>query len=159
MGNNVTCVDIDQHKINELQNGNIPIYEPGLVDLIKRNIQRTYLKFSTSLSEALTDSEVVFIAVGTPMGEDGSADLKSVLQVASEIGRAMPHSLIVVNKSTVPVGTAMLVSNTIKDQLKKRDVNHEVTVVSNPEFLKEGAAINDFMKPDRIVVGLSLIHI
>ena len=154
MGNNVTCVDIDQHKINELQNGNIPIYEPGLVDLIKRNIQRTYLKFSTSLSEALTDSEVVFIAVGTPMGEDGSADLKSVLQVASEIGRAMPHSLIVVNKSTVPVGTAMLVSNTIKDQLKKRDVNHEVTVVSNPEFLKEGAAINDFMKPDRIVVGV-----
>ena len=154
MGNNVTCVDIDQHKINELQNGNIPIYEPGLVDLIKRNIQRTYLKFSTSLSEALTDSEVVFIAVGTPMGEDGSADLKSVLQVASEIGRAMPHSLIVVNKSTVPVGTAMLVSNTIKEQLKKRNVNHEVTVVSNPEFLKEGAAINDFMKPDRIVVGV-----
>lgn len=154
MGNNVTCVDIDQHKINELQNGNIPIYEPGLVDLIKRNIQRTYLKFSTSLSEALTDSEVVFIAVGTPMGEDGSADLKSVLQVASEIGRVMPHSLIVVNKSTVPVGTAMLVSNTIKEQLKKRNVNHEVTVVSNPEFLKEGAAINDFMKPDRIVVGV-----
>lgn len=154
MGNNVTCVDIDQHKITELQNGNIPIYEPGLVDLIKRNIQRNYLKFSTSLSEALTDSEVVFIAVGTPMGEDGSADLKSVLQVASEIGRVMSHSLIVVNKSTVPVGTAKLVSNTIKDELMNRNADYEVTVVSNPEFLKEGAAINDFMKPDRIVVGV-----
>ena len=153
MGNRVTCVDIDQGKIEKLQQGNIPIFEPGLEKMVLKNIANKNLFFTTQMNIALQDAEIVFIAVGTPMGEDGSADLQYVLGVAEEIGQKMAHNLIVVNKSTVPIGTADKVKKTIQNQLDKRHVSYRFDVVSNPEFLKEGDAINDFMKPDRVVIG------
>ena len=153
MGNKVTCVDINQHKIDQLKKGVIPIYEPGLEKMVLQNVANENLFFTTSLQEALNDAEIVFIAVGTPMGDDGSADLQYVLAVAKSIGEKMKHRLVVVDKSTVPIGTADEVKTTIKAELDKRDVDIEFDVVSNPEFLKEGAAINDFMKPDRVVIG------
>lgn len=153
MGNKVTCIDVDQKKIDNLKNGIIPIYEPGLEPMVKRNIENNTLHFSTELSKNLDKCEIAFIAVGTPMGEDGSADLKYVLQVAKEIGQHMQHPLIIVNKSTVPVGTADKVKEAIEKELQDRNVSIDFHVVSNPEFLKEGDAINDFMKPDRVVVG------
>ena len=153
MGNSVTCIDVDTKKIDNLKNGIIPIYEPGLEAMVKRNVQNNTLQFSTILKDHLNSCDIAFIAVGTPMGEDGSADLKYVLQVAREIGQHMQHSLIVVDKSTVPVGTADKVKTTIQAELDKRGVSISFDVVSNPEFLKEGDAINDFMKPDRVVVG------
>ena len=153
MGNTVTCIDVDENKIEGLKKGVIPIYEPGLEPMVNRNIDNNTLLFSTGLIDNLENCDVAFIAVGTPMGEDGSADLKYVLQVAKEIGEHMSTPLIVVDKSTVPVGTAEKVKKTISDELKKRNVEIEFHVVSNPEFLKEGDAINDFLKPDRVVVG------
>lgn len=153
MGNKVTCVDIDQEKINKLHQGIIPIYEPGLEKMVLKNVEKQNLFFTTKLEEAIEETEIVFIAVGTPMGEDGSADLQYVLAVAKEIGQKMDHRLIVVDKSTVPVGTADKVKATIQAELDKRNVKIEFDVVSNPEFLKEGDAINDFMKPDRVVIG------
>ena len=154
-GADVTCVDIDTKKIENLQNGILPIYEPGLDELVARNVQKGRLHFSTNLGESIHDAEVAFIAVGTPPGEDGSADLKYVLAVATEIGKTMNHHLVVVTKSTVPVGTAEKVKNAVATALNERGSNLAFDVASNPEFLKEGAAIDDFMKPDRIVVGVS----
>jgi len=153
MGNTVTCIDIDQKKIEGLKQGVIPIYEPGLDAMVKRNFQNKTLHFSTDLPKHLKKCDIVFIAVGTPMGEDGSADLQYVLQVAKEIGQNMQHTLIIVDKSTVPVGTADKVKNTVQKELDKRGVQIDFHVVSNPEFLKEGDAISDFMKPDRVVIG------
>ncbi len=153
MGNKVTCVDIDQEKINKLHKGIIPIYEPGLEKMVLKNVEKKNLFFTTKLEDTINETEIVFIAVGTPMGEDGSADLQYVLDVAKEIGQKMNHRLIVVDKSTVPVGTADKVKGTIQEELDKRNVSIEFDVVSNPEFLKEGDAINDFMKPDRVVIG------
>ncbi|MCM4172551.1 UDP-glucose/GDP-mannose dehydrogenase family protein [Arenibacter sp. TNZ] len=153
MGNTVTCIDVDTKKIDNLKNGIIPIYEPGLEAMVKRNIQNNTLRFSTKLHNHLQKCDLAFIAVGTPMGDDGSADLKYVLQVAKEIGQHMTHPLIIVDKSTVPVGTADKVSATIQKELDIRQVSIEYHVVSNPEFLKEGDAISDFMKPDRVVIG------
>jgi len=153
MGNNVVCIDVDQSKIDKLKQGIIPIYEPGLSTLVVENFSKESLIFSTDINEALSVSEVVFIAVGTPMGDDGSADLNYVLQVAQSIGENMKHNLVIVNKSTVPVGTADKVKDTIQCALDARDSSLSFNVVSNPEFLKEGAAIKDFMRPDRVVVG------
>ncbi|BCD60532.1 MULTISPECIES: UDP-glucose/GDP-mannose dehydrogenase family protein [unclassified Nitratiruptor] len=164
MGNSVICVDIDEEKIEKLKKGIIPIYEPGLEEIVKENFKIGTLHFTTDIKEALQRSDIVFIAVGTPQGEDGSADLQYVLVVAKDIGKYMTHPLIVVDKSTVPVGTADKVRATIQNELKKRLENGEITegeyqelmefdVVSNPEFLKEGDAVNDFMKPDRVVIG------
>ncbi len=153
MGNMVTCIDVDKSKIENLEKGIIPIYEPGLEAMVLKNYQKGNLNFSTKLSDGLSKCDVVFIAVGTPMGEDGSADLKYVTAVAKQIGQEMQEKLIVVDKSTVPVGTADKVKETIDAELKKRNLDIEFHVVSNPEFLKEGAAIQDFMKPDRVVVG------
>ncbi|RDY57600.1 UDP-glucose dehydrogenase family protein [Flagellimonas nanhaiensis] len=153
MGNTVTCIDVDSQKIENLKKGIIPIYEPGLEPMVQRNIKNKTLHFSTELSENLENCDIAFIAVGTPMGEDGSADLQYVLQVASQIGQHMSKPLIIVDKSTVPVGTADKVNETIAKELEKRNVSLDFHVVSNPEFLKEGDAINDFMKPDRVVVG------
>ncbi|WP_298505718.1 UDP-glucose/GDP-mannose dehydrogenase family protein [uncultured Maribacter sp.] len=153
MGNTVTCIDIDQKKIKNLENGIIPIYEPGLDTMVSRNFENKTLRFSTKLSDNLEKCDIAFIAVGTPMGDDGSADLKYVLQVAKEIGQNMTHSLIIVDKSTVPVGTADKVRKTIQEELEKRKLDITFDVVSNPEFLKEGDAINDFMRPDRVVIG------
>ena len=153
MGNTVTCIDVDSKKIDNLKNGIIPIYEPGLESMVLQNIKNGTLRFSTDLAKHLKDSDIAFIAVGTPMGEDGSADLQYVLKVASDIGKHMISSLIVVDKSTVPVGTADKVRETISQELTKRKVEIDFHVVSNPEFLKEGDAINDFMKPDRVVIG------
>ena len=153
-GNLVTCVDIDEKKIRMLKKGQSPIYEPGLDELLKRNAEEERLFFTTKLADAMQTAEVVFIAVGTPPGEDGSADLQYVLAVAKEIGHYMTNYCVVVDKSTVPVGTADKVKETIQKELDKREVNIEYAVVSNPEFLKEGAAIDDFMKPDRVVVGV-----
>ncbi len=153
MGNSVICVDIDDKKISQLKKGIIPIYEPGLSVLVLENQKKGTLKFTTNIKESLLDTEVVFIAVGTPMGDDGSADLKYVLQVAKSIGENMNHHFVVVDKSTVPIGTADKVRATIQKQLDLRDLSVTFDVVSNPEFLKEGAAIKDFMHPDRIVVG------
>ncbi|CAM1373388.1 UDP-glucose 6-dehydrogenase [Tenacibaculum litopenaei] len=153
MGNKVTCVDIDREKIKKLHEGVIPIYEPGLEAMVLKNVKNENLFFTTSLEEAIKDAEIVFIAVGTPMGEDGSADLQYVLAVAREIGQSMEKRLIVVDKSTVPVGTADKVKATIFEELQKRGEKIQFDVVSNPEFLKEGDAINDFMKPDRVVIG------
>ncbi|MGB0391773.1 MAG: UDP-glucose dehydrogenase family protein [Salibacteraceae bacterium] len=155
VGIEVTCVDIDQKKIENLKKGILPIYEPGLEDIVKRNYEKGRLKFSTSLAESIQGAEASFIAVGTPPGEDGSADLKYVLAVAKEIGDNMNHHMVVVTKSTVPVGTAEKVRNELTQSLAKRNSNLDFDVASNPEFLKEGAAIDDFMKPDRIVVGVS----
>ena len=153
MGNTVTCVDIDPVKIEKLNQGIIPIFEPGLEMMVLKNIKNKNLFFTTELSEAIQNSEIAFIAVGTPMGSDGSADLQYVLAVAKSIGQTMQKRLIVVDKSTVPIGTADKVQATIKKELDKRNSNLQFDVVSNPEFLKEGAAIEDFMKPDRVVVG------
>jgi len=153
MGNKVTCVDIDPVKIEKLNNGIIPIFEPGLEQMILQNIKNKNLSFTTDLSEALKNSEIAFIAVGTPMGNDGSADLQYVLAVAESIGQSMQKRLIVVDKSTVPIGTADKVKETIQKELDIRKSDLEFDVVSNPEFLKEGAAIADFMKPDRVVIG------
>ena len=153
MGNSVTCVDIDDKKITDLKKGIIPIYEPGLEPLVKNNFENKRLFFTTSINDALKSSKIIFIAVGTPMGEDGSADLQYVLSVAKSIGENMQHHLVVVDKSTVPVGTADKVRLTIQECLDKRESDLSFDVVSNPEFLKEGAAIKDFMHPDRVVVG------
>jgi UDPglucose 6-dehydrogenase len=154
VGVDVTCVDIDQKKIDNLNKGVLPIYEPGLDEMVTRNVQKKRLHFSTSLKDSIQNAEVIFIAVGTPPDEDGSADLKYVLAVASSIGEHMQHPLVVVTKSTVPVSTAEKVRTALQTQLDKRNSKLEFYVASNPEFLKEGAAIEDFMKPDRIVVGV-----
>ena len=152
-GNDVICVDVDKTKIEGLKNGLIPIYEPGLKELVLRNCEEGRLSFATDLAAAVKASLVNFIAVGTPPGEDGSADLQYVLEVARVIGRNMESFKILVDKSTVPVGTADKVRSAVNEELEKRHLNIEFDVVSNPEFLKEGAAIDDFMKPDRVVIG------
>ena len=152
-GATVTCVDVDESKINRLKNGEIPIYEPGLDELVKKNVAAGRLKFTTDLSAILDEVEIVFSAVGTPPDEDGSADLKYVLQVARTIGQHLNHYVVVVTKSTVPVGTARKVRQAIEQELEKRGVDIPFDVASNPEFLKEGNAIKDFMSPDRVVVG------
>jgi UDPglucose 6-dehydrogenase len=154
VGIDVTCVDINEQKIADLNKGIVPIYEPGLEEMLLRNMKKERLKFTTSLKEALVDCQVVFIAVGTPPDEDGSADLKYVLAVARECGRLMDDYLVVVTKSTVPVGTSLKVRAAVQEELDRRDVKVPFDVASNPEFLKEGAAIDDFLKPDRIVVGV-----
>ena len=153
MGAHVTCVDVDAQKIEKLKNGIMPIYEPGLEELIKRNVSFERLKFTTNLTDVLDDVEVVFSAVGTPPDEDGSADLKYVLAVARQFGQNINKYTILVTKSTVPVGTAKKVKAAIQEELNKRGVDVPFDVASNPEFLKEGAAIKDFMSPDRVVVG------
>ena len=153
-GANVTCVDVDAEKIERLKKGEIPIYEPGLDDLVLKNVNAGRLKFTTSLAEILNEQEIVFSAVGTPPDEDGSADLKYVLQVAETIGKNLNKYMVVVTKSTVPVGTAKKVHDTIQRELDKRGSDVEFDVASNPEFLKEGNAIKDFMSPDRVVVGV-----
>ena len=153
MGNKVICVDVNEDKIKQLKNGIIPIYEPGLSPMVLKNIENDNLQFSTSLKESIQNASIIFIAVGTPMGDDGSADLQYVISVAKEIGKHMTNEVVIVDKSTVPVGTADKVRETIQVELDKRDSSYEFHVVSNPEFLKEGDAINDFMKPDRVVVG------
>jgi UDPglucose 6-dehydrogenase len=152
-GINVSCVDIDENKISKLKNGIIPIYEPGLEQLVAKNVSRGRLEFTTNIKEAIDRSEVVFIAVGTPPGEDGSADLRHVLEVARQVGRYMTEYVVVVTKSTVPIGTAQKVKAAIQNELEKRGADIPFDVASNPEFLKEGNAIEDFLKPDRIVVG------
>ncbi len=154
MGVDVTCVDVQQEKIEKLKQGIIPIYEPGLEDLVHKNYQAGRLKFTTDLTEVLDEVDVVFSAVGTPPDEDGSADLRYVMEVAHTIGRNMKKYILVVTKSTVPVGTAQKVKAAIAEELKKRNLDIPFDVASNPEFLKEGAAIEDFMKPDRVVVGV-----
>jgi len=154
VGIEVICVDIDTKKIEGLKNGVMPIYEPGLKEIVERNYRKGGLNFSTDLDDAIRGSEAAFIAVGTPPGEDGSADLKYVLGVAQEIGEKMTDYLVVITKSTVPVGTAEKVRSAVNNVLSMRDVDFGFDVASNPEFLKEGAAIEDFMKPDRIAVGV-----
>jgi len=154
MGINVTCVDVDEKKIENLKKGVISIYEPGLEDMVRKNIQAGRLNFATDLADVLDDVEIVFSAVGTPPDEDGSADLKYVLAVAKAIGKNIKKYTVVVTKSTVPVGTAKKVKETIQAELDKRGENVKFDVASNPEFLKEGAAIKDFMSPDRVVVGI-----
>jgi len=154
VGIEVMCVDVDTRKIENLKNGIIPIYEPGLEDMVHRNMKKGRLQFTTNISEALEDCEVLFTAVGTPPDKDGSADLQYVLSVARDCGRNMKDYLLIVTKSTVPVGTAQKVRQALQEELDKRGVNIPFDVASNPEFLKEGAAIDDFLKPDRIVVGL-----
>lgn len=154
MGVDVTCVDVQESKIESLKKGIIPIYEPGLEDMVHRNYTAGRLKFTTDLRECLDDVEVVFSAVGTPPDEDGSADLKYVLEVARTIGRNMNKYILVVTKSTVPVGTGQKVKVAIQEELSKRGVQLDFDVASNPEFLKEGNAVDDFMKPDRVVVGV-----
>ena len=155
MGVDVTCIDVNQEKIDKLQKGIIPIYEPGLEDIVHKNVKAERLHFTTDLREVLDEVEVVFSAVGTPPDEDGSADLKYVLEVARTVGANMNKYLVVVTKSTVPVGTAVRVKNAIQEELDHRGVDIEFDVASNPEFLKEGAAISDFMSPDRVVVGVA----
>ena len=154
MGTEVFCVDVNTDKIENLKKGIIPIYEPGLEDMVHRNQQAGRLHFTTDLTECLDEVEVLFSAVGTPPDEDGSADLKYVLEVARTVGRNMKKHILVVTKSTVPVGTAKKVRRAIQEELDKRGVEIEFDVASNPEFLKEGAAISDFMSPDRVVVGV-----
>jgi len=154
LGATVWCIDTNREKIDGLNKGIMPIYEPGLEDLVRRNVKAGRLFFSTDLTESLNDVEMLFIAVGTPPGEDGSADLSHVVAVAKKIGENLEKYLLVVTKSTVPVGSSRLVRNAIEDELKKRGRSIEFDVASNPEFLKEGAAIDDFMKPDRVVVGV-----
>ena len=154
MGVHVTCVDVDSHKIDMLKNGLIPIYEPGLETLVRKNTKSGRLQFTTRLEDVLNDVDIVFSAVGTPPDEDGSADLKYVLEVAHTIGKHLNRYTVVVTKSTVPVGTAMKVKAAIQEELQKRGSNIEFDVASNPEFLKEGNAVKDFMSPDRVVVGV-----
>lgn len=153
-GVNVTCVDVDENKVEALKQGRVPIYEPGLDELVAKNYKAGRLKFTTSLEVVLNGQDVVFCAVGTPPDEDGSADLKYVLQVARTIGQHLNKYLVVVTKSTVPVGTASKIRNAINEELAKRGANVEFDVASNPEFLKEGSAIKDFMSPDRVVIGV-----
>lgn len=153
VGIDVVCVDIDKKKIDNLNQGIIPIYEPGLEEMVHRNVKKGRLTFTTSLKDALVDCEVVFSAVGTPPDEDGSADLQYVISVARDCGKYMNDYLLIVTKSTVPVGTAEKVRTALREELEKRGANIEFDVASNPEFLKEGAAVDDFLKPDRIVVG------
>ncbi len=158
-GANVTCVDVDSQKIERLKGGEIPIFEPGLDELVAKNVKAGRLKFTTDLASVINDVEIVFSAVGTPPDEDGSADLKYVLQVAKTIGENLNHYVVVVTKSTVPVGTAAKVRKTIEQELAKRGMSDlEFDVASNPEFLKEGNAIKDFMSPDRVVVGVESEH-
>lgn len=154
MGVDVTCVDVNQEKIEQLQRGIIPIYEPGLEEMVHKNMKGGRLHFTTDLTEVLNDVEVIFSAVGTPPDEDGAADLKYVLEVARTVGRNMNKYLVVVTKSTVPVGTAIKVKKAIQEELDRRGKTIEFDVASNPEFLKEGAAVEDFMRPDRVVVGV-----
>jgi UDPglucose 6-dehydrogenase len=153
-GLTVNCIDIDAAKIEKLKNGEIPIYEPGLEQLVERNVKQERLYFTTSLKEGIKDCDAVFIAVGTPPDEDGSADLKCVLGVASDIGKYMENYMVVITKSTVPIGTSNKIKIAVKTELDKRNVNFGFDVASNPEFLKEGNAIEDFLKPDRIIVGV-----
>lgn len=153
-GVSVTCVDVDENKVKMLKDGQIPIYEPGLEDIVTQNSEKGRLSFTTSLKDSLKDTDAVFIAVGTPPDEDGSADLKYVLAVASEIGKHMNNYVVAVTKSTVPVGTSLKVKAAIQAELDKRGVDIPFDVASNPEFLKEGSAVSDFLKPDRIVVGI-----
>lgn len=154
MGVDVTCVDIDEQKIKTLHNGEVPIYEPGLTELIQRNVAAGRLHFTTQLSQCLAEAELVFIAVGTPEDKDGAADLSYVLEVAREFGRHITHSAILVVKSTVPVGTTYRVQQTVQEELARRGVEIPFEVASNPEFLKEGSAVKDFMSPDRVVVSV-----
>ena len=154
MGADVTCIDVDKRKIEMLRSGQIPIYEPGLEELVARNVADGRLRFSTELGECLDDVEIVFSAVGTPPDEDGSADLRYVLEVAREFGRKINRYTLLVTKSTVPVGTAQKVKEAVSEELAARGEEVEFDVASNPEFLKEGDAIDDFMKPDRVVVGV-----
>ena len=153
MGNDVICVDVDAKKIESIKKGELPIYEPGLAEIVQRNTEAKRLSFTTKLEEALKTAQICFIAVGTPMGEDGSADLHYVLEVASGIGRHMIRHMYVVDKSTVPVGTAVKVKKAIQKELDERKSSLEFDVVSNPEFLKEGTAVHDCLTPDRIVIG------
>jgi len=155
VGIDVVCVDVNRQKIENLKKGIIPIFEPGLEEMVNRNMKKGRISFTTDLAEALNDTEVLFIAVGTPPDEDGSADLKYVLSVARDCGKYMNNYLLIVTKSTVPVGTAGKVKAAVEEELAKRGVSVEFDVASNPEFLKEGAAIEDFLKPDRIVIGLN----
>ena len=150
----VTCVDTNADKIQRLQNNDIPIYEPGLVELVQKNVKAGRLKFTTDLASIVNDQEIIFTAVGTPPDEDGSADLTYVLQVAKTIGQSLNKYVVVVTKSTVPVGTAKKVKSTIQEELDKRGAKVDFDVASNPEFLKEGNAIKDFMSPDRVVIGV-----
>jgi len=152
-GITVTCIDVDQNKIDNLNKGVIPIYEPGLKPMVKRNMEKGRLFFSTNLKDSISDADAVFIAVGTPPDEDGSADLQYVIGVAKEIGRYIDHYLVVVTKSTVPIGTAEKVKTAINEELTSQNKDIQFDVASNPEFLKEGAAIDDFLKPDRVVIG------
>src|ERR1700731_2877795 len=153
LGNDVFCLDVDQRKIDMLNDGGIPIHEPGLEDIVARNRAAGRLQFSTDVAASVAHGDVQFIAVGTPPDEDGSADLQYVLAAAHNIGRHMSGATVIVDKSTVPVGTAGRVSAAIAAELQQRGVSHRFSVVSNPEFLKEGAAVDDFMRPDRIVLG------
>ncbi len=153
-GVNVVCVDNDPGKVSSLKEGRVPIFEPGLDLMLKRNMEKGRLHFTGSIREALQGAEIIFIAVGTPSGEDGSADLSHVIDVASEIGRHLEDYIVVTTKSTVPVGTAEKVRKAIKDELLKRNANIPFDVASNPEFLKEGAAIEDFLRPERIIIGV-----
>jgi len=153
MGNTVICVDKDQEKVEQFSSGKVPLHEKGLDEMVARNLKNKTLSFTTNLEETLKKSDIIFIAVGTPPNEDGSADLSHVLGVATSIGQMMDHELIVVDKSTVPVGTAEKVSKNISEELKKRGVEITFHVVSNPEFLAQGTAVKDFMEPSRIVVG------
>lgn len=154
VGLDVICIDVNEQKIQNLKNGILPIFEPGLETIVKSNYEKGRLQFSTNLQESIKGAQVLFIAVGTPPGEDGSADLKYVLQVAQTTGSCIEDYIIVVTKSTVPVGTAQKVKASIAAELEKRGANIEFDVASNPEFLKEGAAVEDFLKPDRIVIGV-----
>jgi len=153
VGHHVLCLDLDKDKIEKLKQGIIPIYEPGLEELVQKNVEQGRLVFTSSVEESVSYGKIQMIAVGTPPGEDGSADLKYIVAAAKEVGRLMVEPKIIINKSTVPVGTADLVRETIKNQLKERKLDFSFDVVSNPEFLKEGAAVEDFMRPDRIIIG------
>jgi UDPglucose 6-dehydrogenase len=150
----VSCVDISKEKIEKLRQGIIPIYEPGLEAIVKRNLEKGRLSFTTNLEEGLQESEAVFIAVGTPPGEDGSADLKHVISVAADIGKLMKEYIVIVTKSTVPIGTSEKVKETVRNELEKRGVKIPFDIASNPEFLKEGAAVDDFLRPARIIIGI-----
>ncbi len=149
-GNSVTCIDIDQDKVNKLTNGKITIYEPGLEQLFERNIKQGRLMFTTSLAEGIKEADVIFLALPTPPGEDGSADLKYILKVADDLGPLLEDYTVIVDKSTVPVGTA----DKVRERIAK-NAKVEFDVVSNPEFLREGVAVDDFMKPERVVIGTS----
>jgi len=159
MGNAVICVDKDQAKVDQFASGNVPLHEKGLEEMVKNNLKNKTLSFTTNLEDAIKESDIIFIAVGTPPNEDGSADLSHVLDVAQSIGRLMDHPLIIVDKSTVPVGTAELVKKTILEELEKRKENIEINVVSNPEFLAQGTAVKDFMEPSRIVIGADNLRV